>query len=466
MIQRSKRLGALLVFMVLAFTVGLAHAAEAPAPQFKKGDTVAVIGDSITHGGRYHSFVYLFYATRFPDREIKMYNCGISGDSAAGACRRFEWDIAVHKPTAATVLLGMNDVGRSLYGKDKTDAKSKKAQADAIAGYASNMTKLAEFLKKAKVRTTFLTPTVYEQNADTGTENFFGCNDGLANCGKEAGKIAKRSHFSVIDLHSLMNDVNEKGQKEDPKFTIVGKDRVHPGDVGHFVMAYAILKGQKAPEYVSKMAVDAGAAKVVEEGNCKISDLKAAKEEVSFTCLENALPYPVPESAKDALKLVPFEKEMNQEILKVDGLAPGTYELQIDGEAIGEYPADDLKTGVNLATNTNTPQNKQALQVSELNAKRQSLESSRLRTFACVQHGQLSKAKVDLNDIEAVKKVLLESVEKMKNTPYYAYNKGMVDNYLKYKPEEKQTIQEIEQAMTSMYEVNKPKPHNFAIKKK
>ena len=114
MIQRSKRLGALLVFMVLAFPLGLAHAAEAPAPQFKKGDTVAVIGDSITHGGRYHAFIYLFYATRFPDREIKMYNCGISGDSAAGACRRFEWDIAVHKPTAATVLLGMNDVGRSL----------------------------------------------------------------------------------------------------------------------------------------------------------------------------------------------------------------------------------------------------------------------------------------------------------------------------------------------------------------
>ena len=456
----------ILVAAFLVFSVALVHAAEAPAPQFKKGDTVAVIGDSITHGGRYHAFLYLFYATRFPDREIKMYNCGISGDSAAGACRRFDWDILVHKPAAATVLLGMNDVGRNLYGRDKTDEKSRKAQANAIAGYVANMTKLAESLKKAKVRTTFLTPTIYEQNADTGTEDFYGCNDGLANCGNEARKIARKFHDSVIDVHALMNDINERGQKEAPKFTIVGKDRVHPGDVGHFVMAYAILKGQKVPEYVSKMTINADAGKAVEEENCKISEMKAAKEEVSFMCLENALPYPVPETAAEALKLVPFEKEMNQEILKVDGLAPGTYELQIDNETVGEYSADDLKAGVNLATNTNTPQYKQALQVSELNSKRQSLESSRLRTFACVQHGQLSKAKVDLNDIEAVKKVLLESVEKMKNTPYYAYNKGMVDNYLKYKPTEKETIQEMEQAMTSMYEVNKPKPHSFVIRKK
>jgi endoglucanase len=454
------------VLCVLLAACGLVQAAQAAPAQFKDGDTVCVIGDSITHGGRYHSFVYLFYATRFPDRKIKMHNCGISGDTAAGACRRFDWDIAVHKPTAATILLGMNDVGRNFYGKEKSDAKSKQQQKAAIDAYVKNMGQLAEDLRKIKCRMIFLTPTTYEQNAEMETPNFYGCNDGLANCGKEVKKLAKKFHSGLIDVHALMDEVNEKGQKEDKAFTIVGKDRVHPGDVGHFVVAYAILKAQGMPAYVSKMVIDAEAGKAKEEENCKISALKAAKNEVSFECLENALPYPVPDAAKDALKLVPFEKEMNQEVLEVIGLAPGAYELLIDNESVGEYSADELKTGVNLAANTNTPQYKQALAVGEMNSKRQSLESARIRAIACVRHGMLSKVKVDPNDFEAAKKVMLDQLEKMKDSQYYAYNKAMVDAFIKYKPEEKETITQIEDAMTGMYETAKPKTHTYMIRAK
>lgn len=56
---------------------------------FKDGETVCFLGDSITHGGRFHSFVYDYYLTRFPERTIRFVNAGVSGDSAGGALGRF-----------------------------------------------------------------------------------------------------------------------------------------------------------------------------------------------------------------------------------------------------------------------------------------------------------------------------------------------------------------------------------------
>jgi hypothetical protein len=42
----------------------------------------------------------------------------------------------------------------------------------------------------------------------------------------------------------------------------------------------------------------------------------------------------------------------------------------------------------------------------------------------------------------------------------------MVDAFIKYKPEEKETITQIEDAMTGMYETAKPKTHTYMIRAK
>ena len=59
-------------------------------PFFKDGDTICFLGDSITHGGQYHEFLQLFYATRYPELNLSFHNCGISGDNATGMIERFE----------------------------------------------------------------------------------------------------------------------------------------------------------------------------------------------------------------------------------------------------------------------------------------------------------------------------------------------------------------------------------------
>ena len=61
-----------------------------PVPMFQDGERVCFVGDSITHGGGYHSFVYLYYLTRYPAREIRIWNKGISGDQTYHVLQRFD----------------------------------------------------------------------------------------------------------------------------------------------------------------------------------------------------------------------------------------------------------------------------------------------------------------------------------------------------------------------------------------
>ena len=88
---------------------------------FKDKQRVVFIGDSITHGGTYHKNIALFHATRFPHKRIDYINAGISGDTVKGTLLRFDRDIAVHQPDVATIMLGMNDVGRYLYERPQLD---------------------------------------------------------------------------------------------------------------------------------------------------------------------------------------------------------------------------------------------------------------------------------------------------------------------------------------------------------
>ena len=56
--------------------------AQSSIPPFKKGERVIFVGNSITHGGHYHSFVWLYYMTRFPDKPSTGMNAGGGAEPA------------------------------------------------------------------------------------------------------------------------------------------------------------------------------------------------------------------------------------------------------------------------------------------------------------------------------------------------------------------------------------------------
>lgn len=97
------------VLMILTSVVFVQ--AQKNIPAFKKGERVVFVGNSITHGGHYHSFIWLYYMTRFPNEPVTIMNAGIGGDSAWDIKKRLEEDIFSKNPTYMTMTFGMNDVG-------------------------------------------------------------------------------------------------------------------------------------------------------------------------------------------------------------------------------------------------------------------------------------------------------------------------------------------------------------------
>lgn len=430
---------------------------------FGAGERVCLVGDSITHGGSYHEFVWLFYLTRFPDREVRMINCGVCGDTAGGTLGRLAWDVLAHKPTAATVMLGMNDFGCGLYGPDKTADRFEKQRRERIEKHAGNMRKIVEKLKEGSIRVVLITPSIFDDSAELKSAKRAGANAGLGICAENVRRLAAEAGTGLVDFFSIMNRINREQQDQDPTFTIVGPDRVHPRMPGHFVMAYQFLKAQGLPAYVAKMVLDAGAGRVKEQENCEISDVRAEAGGIAFDCLEKALPFPVHKGARPALKWVPFMEELNREDLVVTGLGAGRYELAIDGELVGEYAAEALAAGVNLAGNDRTPQYRQALKVMTLNAERRSIEAGRLRDIAAAEHLFLKRKAGDPSDFETNKPFFERLLEE---NPQYNIRKRFAMSYLKNKPEEEKNRARVAQLTEQMYEANKPVRHRFVLRRK
>jgi len=174
--------------------------------------------------------------------------------------KRYAWDIAAHKPTVATIMLGMNDVSRSLYAPGKSGPDVEKKRREAIARRNASIERLAEQLTQDGTRVIFITPSLYDQTGNQKSENLNGVNDALKACAEADRKLAARYAAGLVDFNGPMEAINRAGQAKDPEFTIVGPDRVHPGPVGHLVMAYLFLKEQGVPPTGAAMEIDAALA--------------------------------------------------------------------------------------------------------------------------------------------------------------------------------------------------------------
>lgn len=410
------------------------------ASQFQSGDRWCAIGDSITHTGFYTRYIYLYYATRFPGRPLDFFNCGSSGDTAKGGVLRLQKDVLRHKPTVATIMFGMNDVSRSLYSS-KFSATDVSTQRDAaIEIHVARMKKLAEKLQASGVRLIFITPSIFDDTAEIAGEKFLGVNAALGRCAENARKLAGELNASLVDLHGPMSKLNLEQQKSDPQFTLVGSDRVHPKEVGSFVMAYLFLKAQGVPQFVADRVENAD-----------------GKSDVSFSYQANALPFPVPAECAEALKLVPFMRDLNQERLRVSNLPSGKYKLLIDDQPIASFTAAELEEGINLATMTNTPQYCQALEVAKLDAKRYELVQI-LRTLDFLDAGMNPKYGI-------TEEFDYAAVLAKRKPPTEGWGRKLRDVYQVYKPKQSEVRKQKEELVVEIRKTSQPLPHRFRISK-
>ncbi|MBL8995541.1 MAG: SGNH/GDSL hydrolase family protein, partial [Spirochaetia bacterium] len=340
-----------------------------PAERFREGDRVAFIGDSITHGGIYFAWVNEFYLTRFPSEKIIFINNGISGDTASGANSRFDWDIMTGKPNAAAIMLGMNDVNRPSYGVESPNEEILKRQTDALNSYKTNTVTLAARLQTNKVRLTFITPSPYDQTASLKEKNLFGVNGALSNCGEFLKARALDLKAGLVDFNGPMTSLNAQIQATNVEATLVGRDRVHPGGLGHLVMAWLFLKAQGMTSTVANVDIDADAKRVTSE-NASVDDLKIADEGLSFVYRARSLPLPVNDDYRAVDALVPLTTDLNVETIRIRNLASGSWTLSMNGTNLGIYSAEAFAAGINIATNLLSPGQLQAQMIQKLNRDR------------------------------------------------------------------------------------------------
>ncbi|MEN8662103.1 MAG: SGNH/GDSL hydrolase family protein [Lentimonas sp.] len=451
------------------------------AEPFKANDRVAFVGDSITHGGDYHTHIQAFYATRFPDRNVICFNVGISGDNAQGGYQRASakgdgiWgsDVRMYQPTAATIMLGMNDVGGGQFSSSETREALDNSNQQQLDWYANNYSQLLDNLETLGLsEITLIKSTPYDQTMvnEKASDNLYkfgiGKNDAILAVSEQVIDVeAKKRGYSVVDFNAPMLAINADQQAIDPSFTIISNDRVHPRGRGHMVMAYTFLKAQDLAGPVAQVVINAESESVESTQNCSINNLQN-NGTLSFDYAAKSLPFPT-KPYKDVAALIPFEAEFNQESLIVKNLRAGSYTLEIDGIECGRFTAAELDSGVNLALLDNAPQVLQAKEVYALCQERAKL-SRTIRTIVWAI-GYLSKIKGhDANDAvanQAMVERLLEGehLEGLWEAPS-RYVQSNLRQYAEHYQQYEALLMELDALTEPLYRAAQSKTHRVQIK--
>ena len=384
----------ILLFATLAATafaggpsIAAPTSGSAVAP-FEKGDLVAFAGDSITSGGTYHKYIFTYWTTRYPELGVRFRNKGIFSDFVHGGIGRLERDILKEKPNKVAINFGMNDSGASyrkdLFGMSDPDESVLQKRRETVSIYRANMEKLLALVKKRGIAPVLLGPSIYDNTMKSEAANNLGANSGIQACIEELKTLKNGAGF--VDFNAPMLEANARMQAKDPAFGIAGGDRVHPGPEGHWVMAYEFLKAQNASPIVASVKVDAAKGAVLENANCEVGALQTADGKVSFDFLPRSLPLPVNDEYCRGEKVIPITELLNREMLTVQGLSPGRYAFLLDGQKAGEFPAEELAAGVNIATLEANPGQRRAKEVDALIQERAGQEK-RIRQLRQMESG-------------------------------------------------------------------------------
>ena len=425
------------VLFVCLLLSGLARVYAQSIAPFQKGDRIAFVGNSITCGGHYHSYIWLYYMTRFPDQRIDIFNEGVGGDVAEMIYQRLD-KVFEHEPTVVTLSFGMNDVGYMDFRKPGADTIARNRVEKACRDYAL----IEEVYKKyPEVRKILI---------------------GGSPCDET-------SRCNKVAFNRPMVAINQWEQAADSMYTLCGKDRIHPSTDGHLVMAYLFLKAQGlAGKLVADIRIDGAGKKVTRSDNCRVSDLSVSSDNLTFTYEAKSLPYPIDTSyydnekhtQADALSVIPFMDEMKYEGLSVSGLSDGYYGLTIGGEFIGRFTARELERGINMALLQNTPQYKQAMKIRQMNEERW-LKERKMREFYWVEYNLMRKTGM----LWACDEAAVDTLRKYR--PHDIFLQWNGDLWLQYmhKGIREDCVNEQQDLVDRIYEQNKPIPLQIEIKK-
>lgn len=364
---------------------------KAPATRglyLKKGDRLAIIGDSITEQKMYSRIIETYLTVCVPELEITARQYGWSGETAEGFLRRMTNDCLRFKPTIATTCYGMNDHRYRPYDEANGQwyrrnygavaASLQAAGARVILGSPGPVGKMPSWVKSAS-------GTVEDLNLNL-------CR--LRNIDIE---IAQELGIGFADVFWPMFTAGFAAQKKHgPDFCVPGKDGVHPGWAGQTIMAYAFLKAMGLEGDLGRIEVTlAKNQNVVTMG----SGHKVIRNDIGEITIESAR-YPFcaagaannDGSIRAGMALVPFNEDLNRLTLVVKGGGAANYDVTW-GPATKTYSAAQLAQGINLAADFETnPFSDAFKKVDEAVYAKQAYETEQIKK---IFHGPEGKADME-----------------------------------------------------------------------
>jgi hypothetical protein len=180
-----------------------------------------------------------------------------------------------------------------------------------------------------------------------------------------------------------------------------------------------------------------------------IGDLQLKPTSCSFNFAAESLPWVLPPDAAEGYKMTSAGHRHSNEKVTVRDLAPGRYDLKIDGQTVGTYTSGQLAFGVELEGNEKTPQYQQALKVALLNQEKTDKAMRPLRD-------QYRDLKAHRRNVDKAFQDKAANAEQMKTE----MEKWKAEQF---SPKVKELDAKVREYEAQIYKINQPAPHKYEV---
>ena len=263
------------------------------------GNKVVFLGDSITQTGTYISFLEYYLDKLYPRKNFDFYAIGLASETVSGLSEeghargefprpclfeRLGRALERIKPEVVFACYGIND---GIY---------KPFDDERFAAFTNGVLMMVEQCKAAGVQQIFLlTPPIYDYDKPR-RENDFNYDEVMIRYAAWETSLKIPGVF-IVDLHTAMRKARS-GRNE-----CFSKDRIHPNDDGHLVMAKTILKafGVNVPDESAEIIRTDPLFIQIDER--RIHRGTAWRHGIGFTREKQVEPQPVEDKEVEAVKM-------------------------------------------------------------------------------------------------------------------------------------------------------------------
>ena len=293
------------------------------------GERVAIIGNTFADQLRVHGYLETLLLQRSKENPVSVRNFGWAGDTVTQRDRptNFPSEDSFLKGHKTDVIVACFGMGESFTGK-KGLADFRKRLKSLITSYRGKT-----YNGKSKVRFILVSPIAHE-NLGKLTPGWDRRNRELQAYTRVMEEVAKEQGVSFVNLYDPFQRLLEK--VETGKLTTNG---IHLTPYGYWSLSRILADALMEKIQPWKLQIDVRAQTAKADG-VKISDVSRVGNSIRFNVEEERWPSMKP-PARDHAKLV-----KNRDALAIDHLAPGEYQLLIDGKLVAKASHEAWAKGV------------------------------------------------------------------------------------------------------------------------